>query len=181
MNSSITSDVLISCAVADGGRQILVNKFPNQFTLVNHVAACFFSVLNMLVTIILNSLTFATFWSSPKMRKSTSLFLVMILSGHDAVGGLASNSVFTVRLASEVFGTVECGIVFAQPVSTMVMTVTSLVTVTAINIERYIGVLHPMYHRSLDSVIFFWRSRELRKQTICLLQKMNIFNKTQNY
>ena len=163
MNSSITSDVLISCAVADGGRQILVNKFPNQFTLVNHVAACFFSVLNMLVTIILNSLTFATFWSSPKMRKSTSLFLVMILSGHDAVGGLASNSVFTVRLASEVFGTVECGIVFAQPVSTMVMTVTSLVTVTAINIERYIGVIHPMYHHSklkkrtlFKFIMLFW-------------------------
>ena len=99
MNSSITSDVFISCAVGDGGQQPLVNKFPNQLTFVNHVAACLFSVLNMLATMILNSLTFATFWSSPKMRKSTSLFLVMILSGHDAVGGLASNSVFTVRLA----------------------------------------------------------------------------------
>ena len=160
MNSSITSNVLISCAV---GRSVLVNKFPEQSTLVNHVAACFFSVLNMLTTIILNSLTFATFWSSPKMRKSTSLFLVMILSGHDAMGGLASNSVFTVRLASEVFGTVECGIVFAQGVSTMVMTVTSLVAVTAINIERYIGVIHPMYHRSqlkkrtlFKFIMLFW-------------------------
>ena len=320
MNSSITSNVLIiSC---DVGR--LVNNFPDQLTFVNHVAACFFSVFNMLTTMILNSLTFATFWLSPKMRKSTSLFLVMILSGHDAVGGLASNSVFTVRLAFEVFGTADCGIVFAQAVS-MVMTINSLVAVTAINIERYFGVVHPMYHRSqlkkrtlfkfimlfwiassialalsfiygyiilvrfttvmcsgfilftmftytrigikviasarqrrqnlspssgndqcqrrkkhanfvkeiklakscfmivicyflcstpmivfigilgkslsdrnliianawcvnlyllnssLDSVIFFWRSRELRKQTICLLQKMNIFNKTQNY
>ena len=160
MNSSITSNVLISCAV---GRSVLVNKFPEQSTLVNHVVACFFSVLNMLTTIILNSLTFATFWSSPKMRKSTSLFLVMILSGHDAMGGLASNSVFTVRLASEVFGTVECGIVFAQGVSTMVMTVTSLVAVTAINIERYIGVIHPMYHRSqlkkrtlFKFIMLFW-------------------------
>ena len=160
MNSSITSNVLISCAV---GRSVLVNKFPEQSTLVNHVVACFFSVLNMLTTIILNSLTFATFWSSPKMRKSTSLFLVMILSGHDAMGGLASNSVFTVRLASEVSGTVECGIVFAQGVSTMVMTVTSLVAVTAINIERYIGVIHPMYHRSqlkkrtlFKFIMLFW-------------------------
>ena len=160
MNSSITSNVLISCAV---GRSVLVTKFPEQSTFVNHVAACFFSVLNMLTTIILNSLTFATFWSSPKMRKSTSLFLVMILSGHDAMGGLASNSVFTIRLASEVFGTVECGIVFAQGVSTMVMTVTSLVAVTAINIERYIGVIHPMYHRSqlkkrtlFKFIMLFW-------------------------
>ena len=164
MNSSIASNAfIISCAVNESGRQTLVNKFPNQLTFVNHVAACFFSVLNMLATIILNSLTFATFWSSPKMRKSTSLFLVMILSGHDAAGGLASNSVFSARLASEVFGTVECGIVFAQGVSTMVMTVTSLVTVTAINIERYIGVIHPMYHRSqlkkgtlFKFVMLFW-------------------------
>ena len=162
MNSSITSDVFISCAVGDVGRQPLVNKFPNQLTFVNHVAACLFSVLNILATMILNSLTFATFWSSPKMRKSISLFLVMILSGHDAVGGLASNSVFTVRLASEVFGTVDCGIVFAQAVS-MVMTVTSLVVVTAINIERYIGVIHPMYHRSqlkkgtlFKFIMLFW-------------------------
>ena len=162
MNSSIISDVFISCAVGDAGRQPLVNKFPNQLTFANHVAACLFSVLNMLATMILNSLTFATFWSSPKMRKSISLFLVMILSGHDAVGGLASNSVFTVRLASEVFGTVDCGIVFAQAVS-MVMTVTSLVVVTAINIERYIGVIHPMCHRSqlkkrtlFKFIMIFW-------------------------
>ena len=162
MNSSIASDVLISCAVGDNGRQILVNKFPDQLTFVNHVAACLFSVLNMVATIILNSLTFATFWSSPKMRKSTSLFLVMILSGHDAVGGLASNTVFTVRLASEVFGTVGCGITFARAVS-IVITANSLVAVTAINIERYVGVIHPMYHRSqlkkstlFKFIMLFW-------------------------
>ena len=148
---------MISC---DVGR--LVNNFSDQLIFVNHVVACFFSVLNMLTTMILNSLTFATFWSSPKMRKSTSLFLVMILSGHDAVGGLASNSVFTVRLASEVLGTIDCGIVFAQAVS-IVMTINSLVAVTAINIERYIGVIHPMYHCShlkkrtlFKFIMLFW-------------------------
>ena len=76
------------------------------------------------------------------------IILVMILSGHDAVGGLAWNSVCTVRLASKVFGTVECGIVFAQGASAKFITVSSLVTVMAINIERYIGVIHPMYHHS---------------------------------
>ena len=63
------------------------------------------------------------------------------------MGWPSSNTVFTVRLASEVFGTVECGITFARAVS-IVMTVNSLVAVTAINIERYVGVIHPMYHRS---------------------------------
>ena len=66
MNSSFASNVLISCAVGDGGRQILVNKFPNQLTFVNHVAACFFSVLNMLATTILNSLTLQHFGRHPK-------------------------------------------------------------------------------------------------------------------
>ena len=142
---------------------MLVRKFPNRLTFVNHVAACFFSVLIMLTTMILNSLTFATLWWSPRMRKSTSLFLVMILSGLDAVGGLTSNSMFTVRLAGEVFGRLECGIIFAQTFSAMMGTITSLVTVTAINIERYIGVVHPMYHHTqlkksmlFKFIILFW-------------------------
>ena len=69
----------------------------------------------------------------------------MILSGLDAVGRLGSNSLFTVRLASEVFATVECGIIF-QTFSAIMETITSLVTVTAINFERYTAVVHPMCH-----------------------------------
>ena len=142
---------------------MLVYKFPDRLTFVNHVVACFFSILIMLTTMILNSLTFATLWWSPRLRKSTSLFLVMILSGLDAVSGLASNLLFTVRLAGEVFGTVECDIVFIQTTSNAVVTIMSLVTVTAINIERYIGVVHPMYHRTqlkkstlFKFIILFW-------------------------
>ena len=74
------------------------------------------------------------------MKKSTSLFLIMILSGTDAVSGLVSHSVFTLRPTCEIFGNVECWILFAQKRSSMLMTV--------INIERYIGVIHPLFHHT---------------------------------
>ena len=72
------------------------------------------------------------------------------------MAGLLANSMFTFRLASEVFGTVDCWNLFAQRLrSSIAMTVSSLVTVSVINIERYIGVVHPMYHRT-----------KLRKRTL---------------
>ena len=148
MNSTNATNVFIISCAGDGGQKF-VHKFPSQFTFVNHVTACFFSVLIMSTTITLNSLTFATFWSSPGMRKSISLFLVMILSAVDVVGGLVSNSLFTIRLASEIFGTTKCWMVFTQTRSSMAIIATSLATVTTVNIERYIGVVHPMYHRTM--------------------------------
>ncbi len=147
MNSTNATNVFIISCVGEGGQKF-VHKFPSQFTFVNHITACFFSVLIMSTTITLNSLTFATFWWSPGMKKSISLFLVMILSAVDVVGGLVSNSLLTIRLASEIFGTTKCWMVSAQASSTMAMTAISLATVTTVNIERYIGVVHPMYHRT---------------------------------
>ena len=99
-----------------------IYTFPTLFIFVSHVAACFCSAFIMITTIVLNSPSFATIWCTPGMKKSTSLFLIMILSGTDAVSGLASHSVFTLRLTSEIFGNVECWILFAQKRSLMLMT-----------------------------------------------------------
>ena len=148
MNSTNASNVFIIGCLRGEEVEIFVHKFPTQFTFISHVAACFFSVLTMLTTITLNSLTFATFWWSPRMRKSISFFLIMILSGVDAVAGLLANSMFTVHLAREVFGTVECWNVFALKRTAIAMTVSSLATISVINIERYIGVVHPIYLRT---------------------------------
>ena len=148
MNSTNASNVFIMGCLRGEEVQIFVHKFPTQFTFISHVAACFFSVLTMLTTITLNSLTFATFWWSPRMRKSISLFLIMILSGVDAVAGLLANSMFTLRLASEVFGTVECWMLFVQRRSSIAMTICSLGAISVINMERYIGVVHPIYHHT---------------------------------
>ena len=210
MNSSVTSNVLIiSC---DVGR--LVNNFPGHLTFVNHVAACFFSVFNMLTTMILNSLTFATFWSSPKMRKSIILvrfttvmcsgFILFTMFTYTRIGikVIASarqrrqnlspssendqcqrrkkhaNFVKEIKLAKSCFMIVICYVLCSTPVIVFIGILGKSLSDRNLIIANVWCVNLYLLNSSLDSVIFFWRSRELRKQTICLLQKMNIFNKT---
>ena len=149
MNSTSAPNVFIMTCLIDNDALKFVRKFPTQFMFVSHVAACFCSALIMLTTVILNSLAFATIWSSPGLKKSTSLFLIMILAGTDAVSGLVSQLVFTLRLTSEIFGNAECWMHFAQKRSSIFMTIIScFMTVSVINIERYIGVIHPVFHHA---------------------------------
>ena len=148
MNFTSAPNVFVTSCLARNEAIKFVHTFPTQFILVSHVVAFFFSVLSSFTTIILNSLTFATIWSSPEMRKSISLFLIMIFSGIGAVSGLVSNSAFTLRLGSEISGNVECWVLFAQRKSSIFMTIiSSFVTVSVINLERYFGVVHPIFHR----------------------------------
>ena len=103
------------------------------------------------------------YWKSSKLREKVSYFLIMVLSIVDLGVGTIGTSLNTVFLASEIIGTGNCGLFFAQWKITITLVGLSIAPLSVINIERYMGIIHPIVHRSkvtkkklLKFVIFIW-------------------------
>lgn len=113
--------------------------------------------------VFLNSITVMAYWKPPKLKDKVSYFLIMMLSLVDFTVGTIGTSLFTAFLVSKIVRTAICGIFFTFGKMTMLLMGLSISTLSTINIERYMGILHPMIHRSkvtrkklLISVLFIW-------------------------
>ena len=62
--------------------------------------------------------------------------------------GLFSNSIFTAELATELTGTIDCWLRLLGVESNILLTNVSLLTATTINTERYLAIVHPIFHTS---------------------------------
>ena len=141
----------------------VIMKFPSRLAFLNHVIACIFNGFLTITTVVLNCCIVVTFSCSPRLRRNVSLFLVMLLSFADIGVGLIANTIFVVELANQIAGNIDCFLHLVGNRSSIVLTNLSLLTVTAINIERYFGVVHPFLHRTkvttgklLTFVILSW-------------------------
>lgn len=126
----------------------LVFRFPSSLVYVIHFTACILSVVITLATVGLNSLTLLTFWRTPRLRKNVLLFLVMVLSFVDTGTGVICHPTLTISLIYDLMNTPQCWIIDIKAKLFRITSVLSLSVVSAISIERYFGVVHPIVHRT---------------------------------
>ena len=126
----------------------IIGKFPSKAAYVFHFAACILSVIITLTTVVLNWLTLFTFWWTPKLQKNILLYLVMILSMVDGGTGILCYPLFTARVINELMETPNCWFRILQLNLFKLSSILSLSLVSAISIERYFGVIHPLIHRT---------------------------------
>ena len=126
----------------------LILRFPasNKY-FISHIIACVFNALLTLSTLSLNSVTILTFWKSSQLRSKVSNFLILVQSCIDLGVGAIGSSLFTLSLLDEIRGTGNCWLRFARGYATMLLTIISMTTISAMNMERYFGVVHPFFHR----------------------------------
>ena len=125
----------------------LILRFPSNKYFINHVIACVFNVLLTLSTLCLNSITILTFWNSSQLRSKVSNFLILVQSCIDLGVGAIGSSLFTFSLLDEIRGTGNCWLRIARGHATVFLTIISMTTLSAMNMERYFGVVHPFFHR----------------------------------
>ena len=125
-----------------------IYKFLSTAAFAIHFAACIISVIITLATVSLNSLTVLTFWRTLKLRKNILLYLVMILSMVDAGTGIFCYPSLTIRMIFELMKTPKCWQQNVQSNLFKLSSILSLSLVSAISIERYFGVMHPLIHRT---------------------------------
>ena len=136
----------IVCKILDD-QLIVFLLFPSDKYFISHVIACVFNALLTLSTVCLNSVTILTFWKSSQLRSKVSNFLILVQSCIDLGVGAIGNSLFTLGLLNEIRGTENCELSFAVGKATVFMIILSMTTLSAMNMERYFGVVHPFFHR----------------------------------
>ena len=107
-----------------------------------------FNSILTITTVVLNCCIVVAFWRSPRLKGKVYFFLIMLLCLVDIAVGLFSNSIFVTELATELSGTIDCWLRLLGVESNILLTNVSLLTATTINIERYLAIVHPIFHKS---------------------------------
>ncbi len=140
----------------------VITGFPSNVYYINEIALIF-NILLTILTIFLNSVTILAFMRSAQLKNKKSYFLIMLLSVNDLLLGLFGNSSYVSLLITIKLRYPECKIYIAFEVVTFCLSSMSAMTLFALNIERYLSILHPFYHRTkvtrsrlLKMVVAFW-------------------------
>ena len=123
-------------------------SFPSDGFMLNHKFLFGVSAALTLVVVLMNLTTVFTFWRSPRLKDRISHFLIMLQSVSDLLIGAFNISFFTYHLAGEILGDPNCFVVFVSFRTGHVFFGCSLTSLFLINLERYIGILHPLAHKA---------------------------------
>ena len=126
----------------------IVNTFPSYAYVVNHVVVCVVNAIITITTVCLNTLTLLTFWKSSRLKQKACYTLIVVQSFIDLGVGMIGSTIYTFLLANEIAGTGSCGQYLASRKMSMLLTILSISTLSGMNIERYISVVHPITHRN---------------------------------
>ena len=126
----------------------IVSRFPSDGYFVNYVVVYGVNILLTIATVLLNSVTLLTFGKSSQLRSKLPNILIMVQSCIDLGVGAIGNSFFSFSLLSEIRGTERCFFKAAAYETAVLMTILSMTTLSAMNIERYLGIVHPLVHRT---------------------------------
>ena len=143
------------------GDLVIVN--PTEEYFVSDVIACIVNAALTISTLLLNSIMVIAYSKSSQLRKNISNFLIMVLSCIDvAIGGIV-NLTFTVFLLTKITGNGSCMFLFVVLKLIIMLSGMSVATMSSMNLERYIAILHPMTHRAkltkerlLMFALLFW-------------------------
>ena len=146
MNHTAKNDGFFKVCHSFKGTILIVSDFPSSGYFVNHVAAYSVNVLLTIATVLLNSVTLLTFCKSSQLRSKVSNILIMVQSCIDLGVGAIGNSFFSFSLLSEIRGAEHCFFKSAAWETAVLMTILSMTTLSAMNVERYLGIVHPLVH-----------------------------------
>ena len=135
------------CFVKDAEFDFVV-AFPSQKYYINYVVCIVINVFLTLSTTFLNGTTVFAYWKSSQLKKKTQYFVVMLLSLNDLGVGMLCNSSYTVLLLREILGYESCNLTVVSTMCSLTLSGMSFMTLFLLNIERYFGIVHPIFHQS---------------------------------
>ena len=124
-------------------------RLPSKALAINQYSACVVMMILIIPTVALNAVSLITIMRCSQLKRKISYFLIMMQSVADlAVGFITLPTLCYVAISeTQVSASCRTNIFLVRIVS--LFTLFSLLTLTAINIERCIGVIHPIRHRTL--------------------------------
>ena len=130
---------------------------------INHVICFEFNILIMVSSTILNTTTVLAYLKSSQLRKKTSYFLIMLLSLSDLGAALGCSLLHSIILLIDMLGYERSSLTLPYIILTYVFSGMSSSILLVLNIERYLGIVHPLFHRNkvnkarvLKAIVLFW-------------------------
>ena len=136
-----------SCSLYNA-EYIVVISFPSLIYYINHIIGLICNIVLMILAISLNSATIFAYWRSPRLKNKSSYFLIMFLSLTDLITAVFGHSVYVVTLVLTISGNQDCRIHILHEMLTFCTSAMSFSTLLTLNIERYVSVIHPFFHRT---------------------------------
>lgn len=144
MNNSTHDDVFIKECVAVFGRASkIIVRFSSDLYVISSVLVVAINSLLIIPTIVLNAVSVAAITKSTRLSSKPCYFLVVIQSLVDLTVGAVGIPILIFSVASPMVGFQNCTVDFLVIQFLFIPSGISILTLSAMTIERYIGVLHP--------------------------------------
>ncbi len=121
---------------------------PSDSFLVNQIVVCSFNDVLILPTILLNSVAIATISKCRQLNEKLTYFLVLVQSVVDLLVAIVGMPLFIFVLVGDIKGDANCAVNSVIIHAPHLIAGYSLITLSALNFERYMGIFHPFIHRT---------------------------------
>ena len=145
--SSQSSRIFEPCYLFSNEIQ-MVTGFPSITYHISYVITLIFNIALTMLTISLNSVTILAYHKSVQLKRKKPYFLLTLLSVCDLMTGLFANTSHVLVLITMIIDYPRCWIYFVSEYTIFQACSMSLTTVFALNVERYLCILHPFYHHT---------------------------------
>ncbi len=143
MIKSAESETFLTTCHILGNSYTFVRKLPSKAYANNQISIIMFNGVLTFSTLLLNGIAVATITKSSHLRNKVCYFPILVQSVIDFSVGVFTIPLFIFYLVSP-FVTIESCIVNAVAIQTYFLPcVLSVITLSAMTVERYIGVLYP--------------------------------------
>jgi hypothetical protein len=127
---------------------MLIKEFSSGADKVVHVVTLVCCICLFLSTVVLNTVTVGTIWTIRSLYEKVCHFTIMVQSIIDLAIGVIIFPMFIAHLASEIWGSPNCEATYAMLVLLGLFYLFSMTSLSILNFERYMSILHPQFHRA---------------------------------
>ena len=143
MNDSAKNYTFVTtCKVAEASHLIL-SQFPSVESRGSRIAVLVFNCILLISTITLNGISIITIRKSSQLRSKVCYFVILLQSVVDLAVCLLGIPLFIHYLLVPFLDNVDCILIIVGLRITQLTCVMSVVTLSALTLERYLGVVHP--------------------------------------
>ena len=139
--------VFIICNVSKLSLKVL-NQFPNKIYERTQLGMIVFNCILLFSTISLNGVAVITIRNSSQLRSKMSYFVILLQSIVDLGVGFLGIPLFVYGLTAPFLSEVNCIPVVLTTRASYLPLGLSIATLSAMAMERYVGVLHPFHYKT---------------------------------
>ena len=124
-----------------------VVRTPTTSYIINSVFGCVVNAILAVLGTFLNILVVCVFWKTPTLRKKVSYFMIMVLSSIDLCTTITVHPFYLVNSIAEITETSKCFYKMLYQTTTIMLSGMSYLTFFVMNIERYLAIAYPFFHK----------------------------------